>query len=78
MFRRGKDERAAAGGGLDRIDLAADRDLADLRAAGRHRVVARAVVHVERPAADVPERLQLALAVDELDVVRFRALEQAS
>ena len=53
-----------------------DRDLANVRAAGRHRVLARAVIYVKRPSADVPERLQPTLAVDELDVLCLWALEQ--
>ena len=78
VLGRTQDERRAPGGGVDRVGLTVHRDLADLRAARGHQVVARAVVDIERPATDLPERLEAMLAVDELDVVSLRALEQVA
>src|SRR6185503_12048584 len=58
--------------------LAADGDLADLRPTGGHRVVTRTVIDIERPTADMPERLEPVLAARELDVVDLRSLKEVS
>ena len=75
--RTGSDE-SPAGRLVDGIVLAEDGDLAHLRAAGRDGVVAATVVDVAGLGGDVPERLQPALAGDELDIVGLGALKQAA
>jgi len=68
------DERAA---GRDLVLLTVHRDGANLRTAGRHGVVMGSVVGLHRSAAHVPEGLQPALDVDQLDVIGLRTREEA-
>jgi hypothetical protein len=78
VFDRAEGERASPAGGGHRVHLALDGDLADFGPARGHRIFVGPVVDVFRATADVPKGLEPALAVDELDVLGLRTLEQVS